>query len=158
MNDHEALVLKIPQNSPLSKVWRLSPTSYAEREITCPHSLNATVCPYCTYSTSHDHSYVPLTWFTLAVPTSWSSTPPADRLCPIWPLLFLEAIPAESAPLLFPPASLGPGPAWRSGARCQVWLMWRHIIHNMATDSAIWVQLMVGFGTRRLNPIRTLRY
>lgn len=58
MNDHEALVLKITQNSPLSKVWRFSPTSYAEREITCP-PLNATICPYCTYSTSHSHSCDP---------------------------------------------------------------------------------------------------
>lgn len=37
-------------------------------------------------------------------------TPPADQYCPIWPLLFLATIPAESAPL--PPALLFRSPRW----------------------------------------------
>lgn len=37
-------------------------------------------------------------------------TPPADQYCPIWPLLFLASIPAESAP--FPPALVFRSPRW----------------------------------------------
>lgn len=90
-----------------SPLWLITQTSYMMSALF--HGLQYVIL---STSTNQPRSVLPesragciaVTWDSPVASTSWSSNPPADQYCPIWPRLFRDTIPAESGfllPLLF---------------------------------------------------------